>query len=125
MSKALRVVITGAARGIGMATVQVLAKRGHWVVATDISAPSGLEAQIILGLRRSLDDQAFEDAMRGRAHQCGSPGFGAMPNPLGHFTMNVLRNASCESGAPSDLNFAVNCRTLPSAKPTLHVVPLR
>src|SRR5512134_1664631 len=48
MSKALRVLITGAARGIGLATAQVLANRGHWVVATDISAPdistlSGLE----------------------------------------------------------------------------------
>src|SRR5215813_7678353 len=43
MSKALRVLITGAARGIGMTTAQVLAKRGHSIVATDISALSGLE----------------------------------------------------------------------------------
>src|SRR4029078_5511973 len=43
MSKALRVLITGAARGIGMATAQVLANRGHSVVATDKSAVSGLE----------------------------------------------------------------------------------
>ena len=43
MSKALRVLITGAARGIGMATAQGLANRGHSVVATDISAMSGSE----------------------------------------------------------------------------------
>ena len=43
MSKALRVLITGAARGIGMAAAQVLANRGHSVVATDVSALSGLE----------------------------------------------------------------------------------
>src|SRR3954452_18457168 len=41
MSKALRILITGSARGIGMATAQVLANRGHSVVATDISPLSG------------------------------------------------------------------------------------
>src|ERR1044071_1115697 len=43
MSKALRVLITGAARGIGMASAQVLASRGHSVVATDVSEIRGLE----------------------------------------------------------------------------------
>src|ERR1700757_1089680 len=43
MSKGLRGLITGAAGSIGMATAQVLANRGHSVVATDISALSGLQ----------------------------------------------------------------------------------
>jgi len=43
MAKALRVLITGAAGAIGMATARVLANRGHSVVATDLSALNGLE----------------------------------------------------------------------------------
>ncbi|HEY4115953.1 MAG TPA: SDR family oxidoreductase [Rhizomicrobium sp.] len=43
MSQVLRVLVTGAAGAIGMATAQVLANRGHSVVATDVSALSGLE----------------------------------------------------------------------------------
>jgi NAD(P)-dependent dehydrogenase (short-subunit alcohol dehydrogenase family) len=58
MSKALRVLITGAARGIGIATAQVLAKRGHWVVATDISAPSGLE-----GIQARVLDVTSDDSV--------------------------------------------------------------
>src|SRR4051795_1219147 len=56
MSKALRVLITGAARGIGLATAQVLANRGHWVVATDVSASSGLEGIQTHGLDVTSDD---------------------------------------------------------------------
>ena len=44
MSEALRILITGAAGAIGMATAQVLANRGHSVVATDVSALSGSES---------------------------------------------------------------------------------
>lgn len=58
MPKALRVLITGAARGIGMATAQVLAGRGHWVVATDVSAPSGLE-----GIQGHVLDVTSDDSV--------------------------------------------------------------
>src|SRR6478752_7444368 len=58
MSKALRVLITGAARGIGMATAQVLASRGHWVVATDVSALSELE-----GIQAHVLDVTSDDSV--------------------------------------------------------------
>jgi NAD(P)-dependent dehydrogenase (short-subunit alcohol dehydrogenase family) len=58
MSKALRVLITGAARGIGMATAQVLANRGHSVVATDISALRGLE-----GIQAHVLDVTSDDSV--------------------------------------------------------------
>src|SRR3954470_21637932 len=60
MSKALRVLITGAARGIGMATAEVLANRGHSVVATDVSAPSGLEGIQALVLDVTSDDSVAQ-----------------------------------------------------------------
>ena len=58
MSKALRVLITGAARGIGLATAQRLANRGHWVVATDISALSSLE-----GIQAHVLDVTSDDSV--------------------------------------------------------------
>src|SRR4051812_11643527 len=58
MSKALRVLITGAAGGIGMATAQVLANRGHSVVATDISALSGTE-----GIQAHVLDVTSDDSV--------------------------------------------------------------
>jgi NAD(P)-dependent dehydrogenase (short-subunit alcohol dehydrogenase family) len=58
MSKALKILITGAARGIGMATAQVLAKRGHSVVATDISTMSGSE-----GVRAHVLDVTSDDSV--------------------------------------------------------------
>jgi NAD(P)-dependent dehydrogenase (short-subunit alcohol dehydrogenase family) len=56
MSKALRVLITGAAGAIGMATAQELATRGHSVVATDISAPRGSEGIQTHALDVTSDD---------------------------------------------------------------------
>jgi NAD(P)-dependent dehydrogenase (short-subunit alcohol dehydrogenase family) len=48
----VRVLITGAARAIGRATVEVLAERGHEVVATarDVSLLEGLPAALVLPL---------------------------------------------------------------------------
>ena len=58
MSKTLRVLITGAARGIGMATAQILANQGHSVVATDVSALSGLE-----GIQAHVLDVTSDDSV--------------------------------------------------------------
>ena len=48
----MRVLVTGAARAIGQATVEVLAGRGHEVVATarDVAMLAGLPAAQVLPL---------------------------------------------------------------------------
>lgn len=58
MAKALRVLVTGAAGAIGMATAQVLANRGHSVVATDVSALSGSE-----GIEAHVLDVTSDDSV--------------------------------------------------------------
>ena len=55
---ALRVLITGAAGAIGMATARELASRGHSVVATDISEPSGSE-----GIEAHVLDVTSDDSV--------------------------------------------------------------
>ena len=66
MSKTLKILITGAARGIGMATAQVLAKRGHSVIATDISAFSGSE-----GIQAHVMDVTSDDSVARCIQQVG------------------------------------------------------
>src|SRR5579863_9745174 len=67
MSKTLRVLITGAARGIGMATAQVLANRGHSVVATDVSAFSGSE-----GIQARVLDVTSDDSVARCLNEVGA-----------------------------------------------------
>ena len=82
MSKALRVLITGAARGIGMATAQLLANRGHSVVATDVSAPGGLE-----GIQAHVLDVTSDDSVARCLKQVG---------PLDA----IVNNAAISGGGP-------------------------
>src|SRR4051812_49511286 len=63
MSKTQRVLVTGAARGIGMATAQLLASRGHSVVATDISALSGLTLSGLEGIQAHVLDVTSDDSV--------------------------------------------------------------
>src|ERR1043166_6752312 len=84
MSKVLRVLITGAARGIGMATAQVLANRGHSVVATDVSALSGFE-----GIQAHVLDVTSDDSVARCLEEVG---------PLDA----IVNNAGISGGGPVD-----------------------
>jgi NAD(P)-dependent dehydrogenase (short-subunit alcohol dehydrogenase family) len=66
----VRVLVTGAARAIGRATVEVLAGRGHRVVATarDISSLAGLECESIEVLAL---DVSMEESVRRALHEAG------------------------------------------------------
>lgn len=66
MSKALRVLITGAAGAMGMATARALTNRGHSVIATDISTLSGLE-----GVQAHLLDVTSDDSVARCLKQVG------------------------------------------------------
>lgn len=79
MSEALRVLITGAAGGIGTATARELANRGHAVVATDISPLSGLE-----GIRTHVLDVTSDDSVSKCLEEVGP--FDAVVNNAGIFS---------------------------------------
>jgi NAD(P)-dependent dehydrogenase (short-subunit alcohol dehydrogenase family) len=82
MSKVLRVLITGAAGSIGMATAQVLANRGHSVVATDVSAMSGSE-----GIQTHVLDVTSDDSVARCIEEVG---------PLDA----IVNNAAISGGGP-------------------------
>ncbi|HEY8698453.1 MAG TPA: SDR family NAD(P)-dependent oxidoreductase [Rhizomicrobium sp.] len=67
MPKALRVLVTGAAGAIGMATARLLAARGHSVVATDLSALRGLE-----GIQAHVLDVTSDDSVARCLEEVGS-----------------------------------------------------
>ena len=68
MLRPMRVLVTGAGRSIGRATAEVLAERGHEVVATarDVSVLAGLKVEKILSLDVS-DDASVAAAIEAAA----------------------------------------------------------
>ena len=56
--------MTGPSGRTGPEVVALAIARAIEDPATPLRVPVGQDAQVILGLRRSLDDQAFEAAMR-------------------------------------------------------------
>jgi NAD(P)-dependent dehydrogenase (short-subunit alcohol dehydrogenase family) len=85
MSKALRVLITGAARGMGMATAQVLADRGHSVVATDVAAVSELE-----GIQAHVLDVTSDDSVARCLSEVGP--LDAVVNNAGMFAVGPVED---------------------------------
>ncbi len=83
MSEALRVLITGAAGGIGTATARELANRGHAVVATDISPLSGLE-----GIQTHVLDVTSDDSVSRCLEEVGP--FDAVVNNAGIFSVGPV-----------------------------------
>jgi len=89
----VRILVTGSARAIGRATVEVLAARGHAVVATarDEASLSGLPAELVLPLdvsdvgsvARAVDQAGELDAV---VNNAGLTGFGPLEDyPLTTF----------------------------------------
>ena len=85
MSKALRILITGAARGMGMAAAQVLANRGHSVVATDVAAVSELE-----GIQAHVLDVTSDDSVARCLEEVGP--LDAVVNNAGMFAVGPVED---------------------------------
>src|SRR5688572_29395332 len=86
MSKALSVLIMGAARGIGTAPAQVRADGGHCVVASDVSRVSGRSSGSE-GIRAHVLDVTSDDSVARCLQEVG---------PLDA----IVNNAAIFSGGP-------------------------
>ena len=100
----MRVLVTGAARAIGRATVEVLAARGHEVVATarNPALLEGLPAVQFLDARRERRRFGARPPSRRRASSMPSSTTPACPGsgPLETYPLDVLR-AACSRSTPS------------------------